>query len=155
MKLTKHLFRNIRKGTKIPKKCIEKSIEALSKPVKQYSLDGDFIKKYNSVTEAGLQFNRLGQKNISKCLSGAQSTAYGYKWAYDNKNKKEEKIFKNRYLHLFITRYNTICVKFRVNGEAFYLGTFDTQKEALLIKNKFIEDNNLEHFIKIEKYIGE
>ena len=69
---TKRKMALTRKGTTIPKKCIDKSVEVSSKPIIQYDLDMNFICEYKSVTEAGKQFHENGQKNISKALSGAQ-----------------------------------------------------------------------------------
>ena len=52
-----------------------------SKPIEQYDLEGNFIKKWNSAAqvERDLGFNH---QNISKCCLGQQKTAYNYKWRY-------------------------------------------------------------------------
>ena len=53
------------------------------KPVLQYDLDGNFIRKYYGIMEAqretGVQF-----KNISKVCHGERYSAGGYFWKYDN-----------------------------------------------------------------------
>lgn len=152
---TKRKMREKRKGTSIPQKCIDKSFEVSAKPVFQYDLNMNFIKSYKSVTEAGKQFHTNGQKNISKCLSGAQKTAYKYIWKYQEKPERQEKIFNNKYLHLFITRYKTVSVKFCVDGEIHFLGTFDTQKEALEVRNNYIRKIGKEELLGIIEYKGE
>ena len=50
---------------------------------------------------------------------------------------------------------NTVSVKISNNGEKFFLGTYDTQKEALMIRNKFVLDNNLVERVGILEYEGE
>ena len=37
----------------------------------------------------------------------------------------------------------------------FFLGTYNTQKEALMIRNKFVLDNNLVERVGILEYEGE
>lgn len=52
-----------------------------SKPVLQYSLEGDFIAEYESGIEAG---NILGVdgSSIQRCARGDRKTAFGYRWSY-------------------------------------------------------------------------
>jgi hypothetical protein len=54
------------------------------KPVIQYDMCGNLIKKWNSIKEVGEILN-LDRGAISATCSGRQKTAYGYKWKY-NKN---------------------------------------------------------------------
>lgn len=152
---TKRKMALTRKGTTMPKKCIDRSVEVLSKPIIQYDLDMNFICEYKSVTEAGKQFHENGQKNISKALSGAQKTAYKFIWKYKEKEKIIKNTFSKRYINLFLTRYNTVSVKIRVNGEIFFLGTYDTQKEALEVRNRFVINNNLIDKVGLIEYEGE
>ena len=55
----------------------------LSKSVNQYTLNGEYIKTFSSITEAA---NNLGNKDyrqhIGKVCKGKRKTAYGYKWKY-------------------------------------------------------------------------
>lgn len=55
------------------------------KKVNQLSLEGEFIKKWNSLTEIQ---NELGypNSNISCCCIKKQKTAYGYRWEYEKTN---------------------------------------------------------------------
>lgn len=152
---TKNKMRLIRKGATIPKKCIDRSKEKLSRPVVKKDLEGNVIDTYKSISEAGATFKKLGEKNISKALNGKQKTAYGYVWEYLPVKIEEEKVFNKRYLHCFITRYKTVSVKFNVDGVIHFLGTFDSQKEAIDAKNKFLISNKLTDKIKLIEYEGE
>lgn len=55
-----------------------------TKPILQYSLDGDFIKEYSSISEAAKELN-TSLKLISKGLRG-NKTAQGYMWKYKISN---------------------------------------------------------------------
>jgi hypothetical protein len=52
-----------------------------SKPIIQKSLNGDFIRKFPSISEANRYFNKP-QTNIPAALSGKQTQSCGYKWEY-------------------------------------------------------------------------
>lgn len=50
------------------------------RPVLQYTVDGEFIKRYGSVIDAetDLQLNKGAHKNIQACCKGRKKIAYGY-----------------------------------------------------------------------------
>ena len=77
----KHRGRN----TICSKECWLKWVKKVSiyQPIKieQYSLNGDYIKDFNSIKEASVEVNGLST-NIVKCLKGKIKSAYGYKWEY-------------------------------------------------------------------------
>lgn len=51
------------------------------KKVSQYDLKGNFIQKFNSITEAYIFFNKpLNSSAITCCLKGKQKTAFGFIW---------------------------------------------------------------------------
>lgn len=54
--------------------------------VLQYDLQGNFIKKFNSIKEASKEFNIT---TIQQCCSGKIKTAGGYIWRYANENNSE------------------------------------------------------------------
>lgn len=58
--------------------------EAKSLPVVQFSLNGDALKTYSSITEAvqDLGKNISGGSNITAVCKGRKKTAYGYIWKY-------------------------------------------------------------------------
>jgi len=68
---TKHKFSEQRKG----------KAAFPPKPVIQYDLEGNIIKKWSGIPEASLVLN-LGKSNINACCLGKQKTAFGYIWKY-------------------------------------------------------------------------
>lgn len=60
---------------------IQRVKEKMSKPVYQYSLDGKFIKKYNSLQEAS-KINKCSMGNISQCCLGNYKQSHGFIWKY-------------------------------------------------------------------------
>lgn len=54
------------------------------KPIDMYSKDMEFIKHFDSVTQATEYLNANKSSNISACAKGKKSSAYGYKWKYSN-----------------------------------------------------------------------
>lgn len=56
-------------------------IEAMSKPVAQYTKDGVFIAEYKSATEAA-KILKLNQGNISQCCLGKRRSAGGFVWQF-------------------------------------------------------------------------
>lgn len=62
------------------------------KPVLQYDLYGNFIKKWDAVSDAENYLGIKNNTNISACCLGKQKSAWGYIWKYINgpiKNKIE------------------------------------------------------------------
>ena len=51
--------------------------------VNQYTLNGDYIRTFNSMSEAE-RLPGIHHKGISRCCSGKQKTAYGFIWSYSN-----------------------------------------------------------------------
>lgn len=81
---------NLRWGTRrenacwndLPKRTHQKLINGkLSKPVLQYTLDGEFVAEYPSGAEAQRQTG-FAKGNISHCCRGDCTYAYGYVWKY-------------------------------------------------------------------------
>jgi group I intron endonuclease len=53
------------------------------KYVEQYTLDGEYLNTFNSVSEASRSINSA-TTNISKCCNGKRKSARGYVWKYKN-----------------------------------------------------------------------
>ena len=66
---------NINFGT-----CIERRSKKKSKPVLQYTLDGEFVREWPSTMEAAR--NGFNQGNIWMCCQGKLKTYKGYIWKY-------------------------------------------------------------------------
>lgn len=59
----------------------EAAKKALGKQVEQYTLDGKFVRAWESVCEAAKTLG-YSQGNISSCCRGERKSAYGYIWKY-------------------------------------------------------------------------
>lgn len=59
----------------------DKMIKATQKPILQFTLDGEFVAEYPSVSEAARE-NNIYPSNISKCLIGKRKSAGGSIWKY-------------------------------------------------------------------------
>lgn len=57
------------------------ALSPVAKRVVQLSLEGKFIREFESITEAAKQTNATRQ-HISKCCNGERQTCGGYKWKY-------------------------------------------------------------------------
>ena len=55
------------------------------KPIFQLDLEGNFIKKWNSQSEAS-NSTKISIGNINLCLKGHNKTSGGFKWVYDIQN---------------------------------------------------------------------
>jgi group I intron endonuclease len=62
---------------------LDRLIKAKSKPVLQYSLDGIFIKEWNSGKEAAISLN-IYQPNINSCCNGKVPKYKGFVWKFKN-----------------------------------------------------------------------
>lgn len=67
----------------ISKSHLNSTKEYCWKFINQYDLVGNFIRSYNSLTEAVKINNYNGYGNISNCCNGKLNSAYGYKWKYE------------------------------------------------------------------------
>lgn len=69
-----------------------------SKPIVQLNLDGTFIERYTSISQAEKKLG-FGHGNIGACCLGKTQTAYGYIWMneIDYKNLNDKKDIKYNY----------------------------------------------------------
>ena len=75
----KHAYRcGLKKGTWLNKRGIQ---HPTSKSVAQYDKNGEFIKKYESITEASNE-TKIIKKAICNCLRKKSKTSGGYIWRY-------------------------------------------------------------------------
>lgn len=70
---------NIRKGRKNPNAILAMT-KAKERPIIQLSLEGDFIREFNSINEAYAFLSKRG--NIAAVCRGKRLSAFGYKWKY-------------------------------------------------------------------------
>lgn len=74
-------------GHKPSPESIERKRQSLTrgkhcKPVYQYDLNGNFIKKWDYREDAEAKYNTPKAKNINAAARGNQKTAYGFIWSY-------------------------------------------------------------------------
>ena len=62
--------------------------KAKSKAIVQCDLLGVFIRRWNSAADAA-RYYHVNSSNISKCLTGKNSQAFGYIWKFVKNNNKE------------------------------------------------------------------
>ena len=77
--LIKRVKTNIENGTY--RKIGKLNKEKFSKPILQFTKDGDFVKKWNSISDAEKETG-ISYKQICNCLKQRQKTAKGFKWIY-------------------------------------------------------------------------
>jgi len=65
------------------KECCYQSGAGNEKPVKQYDVEGKFIRRYNSAKEAA-EMNNLKPNNIGRCCRGVVKISGNYIWTFDN-----------------------------------------------------------------------
>jgi len=58
----------------------ERARNNVKRPVLQYSIDGEFIREWDSAKDAGIALGGAGNAAIINCCSGRIKTAYGYVW---------------------------------------------------------------------------
>lgn len=93
----------------------------LTKNVSMYSLSGDYIKTFKSITQAELETKVIGV-NISSCCKGKIRQTGGYQWSYEKVNnigmvrpKKIAEDLKTRYCKPIIAIQDNIK-KYRFNS---------------------------------------
>jgi group I intron endonuclease len=67
------------------KKHSPESLKKMGQPVLQYDLKGNFLKRWDSCSEAAINLcDNCRGGHINRCAKGKRKTAYGYKWVYEN-----------------------------------------------------------------------
>ena len=80
--------RNVQKILKENNIKTKTSKEMSQKRVFQYDLQGNFIKEWDSISEAGKELN-IQRTKISSCIRGERQKAGNYIWSYEKKEKEE------------------------------------------------------------------
>ena len=87
--------------------------------VKQYELDGTFIKEWDSIKEASEYIGiKRCESNISACCVGRKNRAYGYIWRYSDDDKPIKPLIP----------YRAPIDQYTVDGK--YVATYKTIREA-------------------------
>jgi hypothetical protein len=88
-KETKQKMREAKLGKKQSPEHLAKRVKAHTgttrnnHPILQYDLQGNFIKEWDSISQAGNSLNNNGEQ-IRLVLKRGDNTIYGYKWFYKN-----------------------------------------------------------------------
>lgn len=76
-------FCNLKKGTAKDNQNNPKTIQKREKPIYCYTVYGEFVKKYDSVTKAMLEFNNSSHKcSIRDCCLGRKYSSQNYFWCF-------------------------------------------------------------------------
>ena len=90
----------------------------------QYNLEGEYLKEYNSISEAENNTN-ISHSNIVACLKGRRNTAGGYRWSYEKVDNlglliKKEGFHKELYQYSLegrlINKYSSVAEASRQTG---------------------------------------
>lgn len=65
---------------KVKRECKARSVSVLC-----YSLDWIFIRKYKSISEANMSFNKEAKRPEYRAYRDSTKSAYGYRWRYEGK----------------------------------------------------------------------
>jgi hypothetical protein len=78
----KHYISGSARNQKISQKLKGRKVDWTGDNIIQLDLNGNFIKEWPSIRQAGIELANTSGETIRKCLKGLQKSAYGYKWQY-------------------------------------------------------------------------
>lgn len=78
----KQRMREAKVGKTLTPEHVQKVSDALSRPVNQYDLSGNFIRRYKSTVEASLELTGSKFSHISDVCTGKRKTTLGSIWKY-------------------------------------------------------------------------
>lgn len=81
-------YKNLRWTTQGGNMKNEQTVKKLSRKVKQYSLNGKYIRSFDSLLQAAASVNG-DPSDIAKVARGTRISSKGFKWKYSNENNKE------------------------------------------------------------------
>lgn len=98
--------------------------EANSRKIYQYNYKGEFIREWNSGTEASI-YHKINASRISKCALGSTKSSCGYLWSYKRLERLEDaQTRKNTY------RMMPICKVLQFTKEGELIREYNSIKEA-------------------------
>ena len=118
--------------------------EFLKKPICQYSLEGEFIAKYESGQEAARANNILVSSGIYECCKGKYKSSNGYIWRYADDFSKIEPYKDNKGI-------NRIKVE-QYDCDGNYIASYDSIMEAAEAIGKINSQRSISRCCKGEKY---
>ena len=108
-----------------------------SRKIKQWSMKGEFIKEFNSMTECCIELFGKYDNNILKVLSGERKHLKGYIFKYSNE-KEPEKILSKKDIqyNLYINIFSSITNFFDINKRKLKRTIYDKEEMGLACKLK-------------------
>lgn len=111
-----------------------------SKKIMQYSLTGDFIKSWNSATQAGRSLG-LSPSSINASCLGKQENSGGYQWCYEGEEHKIRNLGKdtklrNQKIEMRDKEGNLIKVFDKVSDVYPYFGKADNGYVSQVLKGR-------------------
>lgn len=86
-KETRNKISNALKGREMKTEWIKKMAEGHKKSILQYSIDNQFIKKWDSIKDIETELG-ISHQCIVACCKGRAKTSHGYIWKYEFENDK-------------------------------------------------------------------
>lgn len=77
-------------GGNLSKESLELRRLSQMKPILQYDLEGNFVKKHRGASEACKSINKKNGNNINDCARGKYKSTYGFQWVYEEGEIKEK-----------------------------------------------------------------
>ena len=78
-----------------------------NRPIEVYTLNGEYVETYSSISEASNSLN-IKIEEIQKCLSSNISTPYRYIFKYQKSKAKKTKIYCYTLDHKLVKKYNSV-----------------------------------------------
>lgn len=158
MKIDRHTASNILKIYNITEKEIFR--RGIGRPVLQYTLEGKFVNRFDSITDA---VNNMGKNNIGaikNCCNKTSKSAYNFLWKYEDDNTsieeiiydfkksgkgKTKKVLQYDLNDNFIQKHNSCREAARTINAPYHVGInsccLGRQKTAYGYKWKYEDDN--------------
>lgn len=138
----------------INKQNLAKYRELKKKKCYQYDLQGNFIREFNSITEASIEIGDTTTSGIISCCKEKINHYYGYVWRYDFSKKLEISIKSRKYSKVFEYSKKGIFIKEWNNSKEagdFYNISYENIDRSCKNKIYPICNNSQWSYIKKEK----
>ena len=134
----RHTLHTILKRNGITK--VEMMTRALGVAVKQYDLQGNYLKTFSSLSEAGRSISVNNSTHILECCNKERYSYYGYIWRYENDNEEVKP--------LEFSIHTRQINQYSLSGE--FIRTFDSLKDAARFAH--INSNNISRVCRGERH---
>lgn len=108
---------------------IKRAKEINSRPVMQFSLSGEYIQTFNSISEAS-ERTSISRTGIENVLNGWSLTSGDYQWSYDGKNIKPIKTMSER----LVDKASIAISQYTIDG--IWIADYKNQNDAFEALNR-------------------